>query len=298
MLGSALLVQMVSAGPPRGLVGRFPAPLALHTPRLPPLRMQANDTAGVMARVSDGISGVNRIRDAYAAPRAAAASIFRVSPPYFDACLGCVVFSLLTRATSGTGDSTAGRVATIAVFIAVQSVAGVSPSSWLRYDEDSRRVDPNPLFQSGSPLAGVTFGFAFAIAVAASAQVLGIDWVPAAREWPEAARASLLLLVAPLSEEIFFRAWLLNALELAGATAPQGLLASAALFGLYQVPFGEVLNGGGLPLLFFEALGAYLAFLYQRSGGSLPLAIVTHCTVNALVTALRAAQTVGSLPFT
>ena len=54
---------------------------------------------------------------------------------------------------------------------------------------------------------------------------------------------------------------------------------------------------GSLQLLLFELLGVYLSFLYQRSGGSLPLVVVTHCTFNLLVTALRAAQMDLVLPF-
>ena len=38
-----------------------------------------------------------------------------------------------------------------------------------------------------------------------------------------------------------------------------------------------------------QALGGFLAYLYQRSGGSLPLVIVTHCTFN-LAVALLATQ--------
>ena len=50
-------------------------------------------------------------------------------------------------------------------------------------------------------------------------------------------------------------------------------------------------------LLLFELLGAFLALLYQRSGGSLPLVVVTHCTFNTIVVLLRAAQVGSTLPF-
>lgn len=52
-----------------------------------------------------------------------------------------------------------------------------------------------------------------------------------------------------------------------------------------------VLNGttggdGAALLLLYEALGGFLAFLFQRSGGSLPLVVVTHCSFNLAVALL------------
>ena len=59
----------------------------------------------------------------------------------------------------------------------------------------------------------------------------------------------------------------------------------------------EMLRDGSLELAFYELLGLYLGFLYQRSGRSLPLAVVTHASFNSIVTALRAAQVGSVLPF-
>ena len=52
-----------------------------------------------------------------------------------------------------------------------------------------------------------------------------------------------------------------------------------------------VLNGttggdGAALLLLYEALGGFLAYLFQRSGGSLPLVVVTHCSFNLAVALL------------
>ena len=89
----------------------------------------------------------------------------------------------------------------------------------------------------------------------------------------------------------------MTALERAGAPANAALLASAAGFALYHVPLAEMLRDGSLELAFYELLGLYLGFLYQRSGRSLPLAVVTHASFNSIVIALRAAQVGSVLPF-
>ena len=59
-----------------------------------------------------------------------------------------------------------------------------------------------------------------------------------------------------------------DAVRRAGAPDAVGLAASAALFALWHVP-----QGGDV--LFFAALGAWLALLHQRAGGSLPLVVGT-----------------------
>ena len=231
----------------------------------------------------------------------------RVTPPWLDVGLGSILFVFLNAAakeltlfsfSTPETDAIAARVLALVAFIALQQVAGLPPSDWLL-----RRAEPgratSPLLQSGSPLAGVTFAAAFCLATAGFAQLLGLPWLPDPRPWPDSGGAALFLLVAPLSEEIFFRAWLLTAFERAGGSAFSALLASTALFGLYQVPLSDVIltDGGSLRLCLFECLGATLGFIYQSSGGSLPLTAATHCSVNALVTALRAARHAGVLPF-
>ena len=134
----------------------------------------------------------------------------------------------------------------------------------------------------------------FVLPIAALA-MLGVDLLPVyGTGFPSGARALLTLVVAPVSEEFFFRAWLLGAFERAGAASNVALIASAGLYGLYVVPLSSVLNGttggdGPALLLLYEALGAYLAFLFQRSGGALPLVVATHCSFN-LAVALLATQ--------
>ena len=133
-----------------------------------------------------------------------------------------------------------------------------------------------------------------------TAQLLGIDWLPAPRPWPELSRAAELLLIAPAADEAFFRAFLITAIERAGGSASAALLASAVAYSIYQVPLRDVLllsEQASLPLLLYQLLGLFLGGLYQRSGGSLPLVVVCHATFNGLVTALRAAQVGSSLPF-
>ena len=221
--------------------------------------------------------------------------------------------------------SAASRLLSIAAFAAVQQLVFVPPSLWLRADA-SEPADPNPFFQN-SPLAGVTFAFIFAVPVATAAQLIGLQWLPAARPW--SADAALFALISAVSDEvsrpssgaccvaspdhrrpfgsltrahslaqIFFRAWLLTAVTRAGGSAAAALIVSTTLFGIFHVPVSQVLaSEGSSRLLLYQGLGAYLSFLYQRSGGSLPLAAVTHCTCNLLVLALRAAQVDSVLPF-
>ena len=125
--------------------------------------------------------------------------------------------------------------------VQLQQLVGLPPSEWLRLDDDPAAMDPNPFFQSRNPFFGTTFATAFALCVALAAQLLGLEWLPGPRPWPEPGRAALLLLIAPLSEEAFFRAYLMTALERAGAPANAALLASAAGFALYHVPLAEML---------------------------------------------------------
>ena len=239
------------------------------------------------------------LRDRVDRSRDAAAYSLMVTPAWVDVAVGSIAFLLLNVGIVSTfGDGVASRLVALGGFVGLQQlVGGLSPSEWLRLGDEPSAVDPNPLFQSRSPLAGATFATAFGLGVVLVAQLLGLEWVPGPRPWPEPSRAALLLLVAPLSEEAFFRAYLMTALERAGAPGGAALLASAAGFALYHVPLSEILRDGSLELAFYESLGLCLGVLYQRSGRSLPLAVVTHGAFNALVTALRAAQVGSVLPF-
>ena len=245
-----------------------------------------------------------------------AARLLSIEPPWVDTAFGCILFvwlnSLAKYATilttpSPETDIAAARIIALLVFVMVQNAIGLPASEWLRLRADPEKVDPNPFFNSGSPIAGVTFAFIFAVPVATLAQLSGIAWLPSAVDFPGPERALLTLLVAPVSEEIFFRAWLISQFEASAAASGAdrdaaqvaALISSAALFGLYHVPVGAVLNApnGSLRLLLYEALGAYLAFLYQRSGGSLPLVAIAHCTCTLIVATLAAAQVGSTLPF-
>ena len=114
--------------------------------------------------------------------------------------------------------------------------------------------------------------------------------LPAARPLPEAGRALDVLVAAPLTEELYFRGWLLAACDAAGAPAVASLGASALLFSLWHAP--QLLSGAGSAgeLVFFAALGAWLALLYRKSESSLPLVVGTHASFNAIVVLLRAVR--------
>ena len=294
-----------------GLHHAQPPPLLRHGPplhlRLDPLPraaafMQLNnassapvdDAAAKMAQTAREIVHVSRDAIAFA---------FRVTPPYVDLGVGCLLF-LVSEATAQVacgGESVASQLAAIGLFAGSQQLVGLPTSEWLQLRANPEQVDRSPFFQSGSPAAPVTAAFAFGIAVVCVASLSGVNWLPAPREFPEPSRALDIILVKPAVEELFFRAWLLRAFERAAGDAPvtrtAGLLASGVLFGLWQVPISTALSGGPPSLLLFEALGIWLAFLYQRSGGSLPFAIATHCTFNLAVTLLREVQLTSTMPF-
>ena len=75
----------------------------------------------------------------------------------------------------------------LVAFVAVQNVAGVPASDWLRFRETRpERVDPSPFFNSGTPLAGVTFAFIFLVPWATINQLSGVPWLPPPKEFPDA----------------------------------------------------------------------------------------------------------------
>ena len=134
--------------------------------------------------------------------------------------------------------------------------------------------------------------------IATLAQLCGIPWLPQPAPFPDADGAFFKLLAMPLTDEIFFRAYLLTAVREAGGSQAAALIASTTLFGLFKVPISTILAvEGSSSLLIYQALGAFLSLLYQRSGGSLPLVFITHATCNFLVLALRDAQVGSVLPF-
>lgn len=123
-----------------------------------------------------------------------AASYLRVTPPWIDAAFGCLLFVSLNAACkeitflafpSPEADAASGRLLAVAAFAGLQQLAGLPTSEWLKLGVDPKRVDPNPLFQSGSPLAGITFAFMFAVPLATAAQLLGIAWLPEPRPFPD-----------------------------------------------------------------------------------------------------------------
>jgi len=246
------------------------------------------------------------LADTVSTARDQAAYLLRVTPPWIDAAFGCILFVVLdvlfkavTSFTSLSPEMEAGaaRVLALGTFAVLQQGIGLPPSLWLRWSEDKSRVSANPLFNSGSPLAGVTFAFIFAVPCAVAAQAVGIDWLPPPAPFPDSLTTLLKVLVAPLTEEAFFRAWLLTAFERAGGTPSSALIASSGLFALYKVPLADAIVDGSSSLLLYEALGAFLAWLYQQSGGSLALVVITHATFKLAVLALCAAQIGSVLPF-
>ena len=282
---------------PQVLFGRQPT----LRPRVQPCCMlEENFTiSGQLGEPQPGGS----IRESVSETRDYAASVLRVTPAYMDTAIGCILFVTLNagfkEATfllfdSPEADTLAGRLLALVAFAAIQQFAFLPLNRWLRIGSDQKSADP---FFS-NPADGVIFAFIFAVPLAGLAQLCDVSWLPEPRPFPPPEAALLKTVVAPLSEEVFFRAWLLTAFGSAGGSQSSALIASTVLFGLYHVPLSTILAPEGSSLLLvYQALGAYLAFLYQRSGGSLPLVFVTHATCNLLVLALRDALVNSVMPF-
>ena len=248
------------------------------------------------------------------------ATAARVDPVYLVVGAGLLLWNYLNKAAKGCtmlafdspeADIAAARILAVAAFVLVQRIAGLEFRSWLRLsgelpqaadgsddvgsgDGSSATSPIDALLCLPAPVAGVAFALLFALPVAA-VNAAGVNVLPVyGTGFPSGLCALVTLFIAPLSEEIFFRAWILSAFARAGGEASLALIASAGLYGLYVVPISSVLAGttggdGPALLLLYEALGAFLAYLFQRSGGSLSLVVVTHCTFN-LALALLAMQ--------
>lgn len=176
------------------------------------------------------------------------------------------------------------RLVSVSMFVGVQQLAGLLTSEWLTRPSphsDEQLDLPAPLLPFAAvvlllAISAIPIGLAFATGEPELARTL----LPAPRAFPPVGRALDLLLIAPVAEEVVFRAWLLTACEKAGWGASSSLALSTVLFGLWH---------GGDSLLLFSLLGAGLGLLYQRSGGRLELAIATHVLWNLAIVLTRVA---------
>lgn len=215
-----------------------------------------------------------------------------------DVGAGCALFFLLQISTLSTlqavGITSGGaviptlRVFVTAAFVAIQQAAGLPADRWLMRSPAAQRAEQASYIVSflRSPGAPVAAALAFALAVAAAGTASGATWLPEPRALPGLGRAVDVLGAAPLTEEIFFRAWLLEACERVAAPPAIATALSATTFTLWHIQQCS----GPADALFFAALGAWLALLYQRSENSLPLVAGTHASFNLIVLLLRAAQ--------
>lgn len=223
-----------------------------------------------------------------------------------DVGAGCLLFVLLQSfgltLASASGINPAADDAGLAAcairgvvaagFVAVQQQGGLPADRWLTADSStSTALTNDPSVQAlRSPLAPLMTAAIFAIVTAACGAALGLEWLPTPRPLPGVGRAADVLIAAPATEELFFRAWLITAVESAGAPAAISIAVSSIAFALWHLPL--ILTGGAsaTELLFFASLGAWLAVLYRSSAGSLPLVVGTHAAFNLLVVVLRSAQ--------
>ena len=172
------------------------------------------------------------------------------------------------------------RIATTASFATAQQAAGIMPfDSYLISPTNAKSNQP----RHHPALSGLGAGTLAYVALAA---------VPAglltASGEPELARVVIphpfltltpLLLVdtlvlAPLAEEIFFRAWMLACMEEEGVPEAVAISVSALLFGVWHVGTDGIAS--------ITLLGGWLGFVYINSGKSLLVPIIAHMTWNVL----------------
>lgn len=287
--------------------GRFARAVRMGAdlPQSPEYNERSNSTTGVSFD----------LREAFGVQRDKLADKLALRPARLDVGLGLILFSTLNWITSETATHQnllspevgviAAQMLSITVFAVFQQILFLPVSTWLRTSVDPKKVDPNPFFQMGStnPFAGVAFAFIFAVPIAIYAALYGINWLPNAQPFPESDVAVFQLVLSPVFEEIFFRAWLLTALE-GSSTLPRSemqslaCLASATLFAIFSVPQSNIgPPNPSLRLPFYQAFGVFLSFLYFQTGGSLPLVAVTHCTFNSIIAGISAAQVGSTVPF-
>lgn len=194
--------------------------------------------------------------------------------------------------------STAVRVLTTASFIAANEFIWklLPKNDWLlsrKASQSKERLEifDNPLAIPGAAAIGIVIFVLVSLLTNQSP-------IPGAREFPALDKAFDKLLAAPAQEEVFFRAWLLRASSLVTELKPESQLGlSGVLFVLWHfqnladvmAPGTDATLGAGFAgVLYYFVLGAYFAFVYQKSGGSLPAAIGTHTLYNSLITGYQA----------
>ena len=206
--------------------------------------------------------------------------------------VGGVVFVLLhtmgLTAAQLSGVATEGaavpvRLAATAGFVAVQTAVGLPPSQWLL----APPARPARWRWLETPYAPAVGTLALCVAAALPAAVLSATgdsaalaaYLPTPRPL-DLPRLLDTLAAAPLTEELFFRAWLLNALSSLEVPDGAALGVSVLLFVLWHLG----VDGGAAS---HAATGLWFGLLYQRGGG-LRVSAGTHALWNGCVAALRA----------
>ena len=262
--------------------------------RLPAVRHAREPRSASTVRLCDREAAAPTEAAETATPPATAESNSLLGPRE-AALAGVPLFFLLESTTVGLARSglppdlapPVGRAAAFGLFAAVQAASGTSVDTWLL--RPAAEPEWRWLAAPWAPAAVFAAFAAAALAPALACQLFGQAEVaeallPAGGPPPSAARCLDVLLLAPLTEEAFFRGWLLTASARAGAPRAASAAASAALFALWHAGDGA----GGL--LAFAALGGWLAVVYQAGGGRLAPCVGGHVLWNALILALRAAR--------
>lgn len=171
-----------------------------------------------------------------------------------------------------------------------------SPLAWIAWRWRSLHIAPTTTLASGAAL-GVLAGV-LAVAVSCSTHWLGQwtgnDSLPRNAEsldqlqqesWLLA--ALMLVVIAPITEEMVFRKFLLARFLKSGYPL-LGIALTSVLFGLMHEPFpgaGQSIAGWALLLLNYSVMGALFAAAYCLTGRVLA-AILAHATNNFIATAM------------
>jgi len=193
-------------------------------------------------------------------------------------------------------DDAAGTVAALVRFAAtgfftfwMSKFGVVPPGQWLGFNTtkpeavegDEAESKGTALSPLASPLLAAAIFAPLLLFTVSVGEATGIDLLPG-RPWPGFGRSLDYLVAAPITEELFFRAWLTAHMKKAGASDTLCVVLTTILWQLWHLQQGISVN--------FIWLGACLSLTYLNLGGSWALTAGTHGFFNLYVFILKASR--------